>query len=124
MFERIVFLSIGELPIRKITSHHILKILQREVQRGAPTVSAEAKRTISSILEFAVATLRADSDTVWAIRKALLANKTQHKKALTTDQIGQLLSNFDNSRGTFQLNYCMWLMWWTLSRPFEVAEAE
>ncbi|SUC42489.1 Prophage CP4-57 integrase [Providencia stuartii] len=98
--------------------------MQREVQRGAPTVAAEAKRTISSIFEFAVATLRADSDPVWAIRKALPANKTQHKKALTTDQIGQLLNNFDNSRGTFQLNYCMWLMWWTLSRPSEVAEAE
>ncbi|HEM8305576.1 MULTISPECIES: tyrosine-type recombinase/integrase [Morganellaceae] len=124
MLERIVFPSIGALPIREITSHHILKILQREVQRGAPTVAAEAKRTISSIFEFAVATLRADSDPVWAIRKALPANKTQHKKALTTDQIGQLLNNFDNSRGTFQLNYCMWLMWWTLSRPSEVAEAE
>ena len=124
MLERIVFPSIGTLPIREITSHHILKILQREVQRGAPTVAAEAKRTISSIFEFAVATLRADSDPVWAIRKALPANKTQHKKALTTDQIGQLLNNFDNSRGTFQLNYCMWLMWWTLSRPSEVAEAE
>lgn len=98
--------------------------MQREVQRGVPTVAAEAKRTISSIFEFAVATLRADSDPVWAIRKALPANKTQHKKALTTDQIGQLLNNFDNSRGTFQLNYCMWLMWWTLSRPSEVAEAE
>lgn len=80
--------------------------MQCEVQRGAPTVAAEAKRTISSIFEFAVATLRADSDPVWAIRKALPANKTQHKKALTTDQIGQLLNNFDNSRGTFQLNYC------------------
>lgn len=43
MLERIVFPSIGALPIREITSHHILKILQCEVQRGAPTVAAEAK---------------------------------------------------------------------------------
>ena len=117
MLERVVFPSIGKLPIREITPHHILKILQDTTKRGAPTVAAEARRTISSIFEFAVATLRADSDPVWPIRKALPANKTQHKQALNTLQIGKLLSSFDSSRGTYQVNYCMWLMWWTLARP-------
>ena len=70
------------------------------------------------------ATLRADSDPVWPVRKALPANKTQHKTALTTEQIGKLLNDFDNHRCTFQINYCMQLMWWTLARPSEVAEAE
>ena len=31
---------------------------------------------------------------------------------------------FDNHRCTFQINYCMQLMWWTLARPSEVAEAQ
>lgn len=71
-----------------------------------------------------VATLRADSDPVWPVRKALPANKTQHKQALNPQQIGKLLSCFDNSRGSYQVNYCMWLMWWTLARPAEATEAE
>ena len=92
MLERVVFPAIGKLPVREITPHHILKILQETAKRGAPTVAAEARRTISSVFELAVATLRADSDPVWPVRKALPANKTQHKQALNPQQIGKLLS--------------------------------
>src|SRR5574343_421373 len=124
MLERVVFGEIGQMPIRAITPVHVLGILQHTVKRGAPTVAAEARRTMSAVFEYAVATLRADSDPVWPVRKALPANKTQHKTALTTAQIGKLLNDFDNHRCTFQINYCMQLMWWTLARPSEVAEAE
>lgn len=124
MLERVVFPSIGKLPVRDITPAHILDILTRTHKRGAPSVAAEAKRTMSSIFELAVATLRADMDPVWPVRKSLPANKTQHKTALTHEQIGKLLNDFDNHRCTFQVNYCMQLMWWTLCRPSEAAEAE
>jgi integrase len=124
MFERVVFPNIGKLPVREVTSAQILNILQSTFKRGAPSVAAEARRTMSAVFEYAVATLRADSDPVWPVRKALPTNKTQHKTALTTDQIGKLLRDFDNHRCSFQLNYCIQLMWWTLGRPSEVAEAE
>ncbi|EMB9093101.1 tyrosine-type recombinase/integrase [Klebsiella michiganensis] len=124
MLERVVFPAIGKLPIREVTPHHILRILQETAKRGAPTVAAEARRTVSSVFELAVATLRADSDPVRPVRKALPANKTQHKQALNPQQIGKLLNCFDNSRGSYQVNYCMWLMWWTLTRPAEATEAE
>ena len=124
MLERVVFPSIGKLPVRDITPAHILDILTKTVKRGAPTVAAEAKRTMSGIFELAVATLRADNDPVWPVRKALPANKTQHKTALTTAQIGKLLNDFDNHRCGYQVNFCIQLMWWTLARPSEAAEAE
>lgn len=124
MLERVVFPNIGKLPVREVTSAQILSILQSTFKRGAPSVAAEARRTMSTVFEYAVATLRADSDPVWPVRKALPTNKTQHKTALTTDQIGKLLRDFDNHRCSFQLNYCIQLMWWTLGRPSEVAEAE
>lgn len=124
MLERVLFPSIGKRPIREITSAQVLSILQTTFKRGAPSVAAEARRTMSAVFEYAVATLRADSNPVWPVRKALPTNKTQHKTALTTDQIGKLLRDFDNHRCTFQLNYCIQLMWWTLGRPSEVAEAE
>lgn len=124
MLERVVFPSIGKLPVRDITPGHVLDILTKTVKRGAPTVAAEAKRTMSGIFELAVATLRADNDPVWPVRKALPANKTQHKTALTTAQIGKLLNDFDNHRCGYQVNFCIQLMWWTLARPSEAAEAE
>ena len=124
MLERVVFPSIGKLPVRDITPAHVLDILTKTVKHGAPTVAAEAKRTMSGIFELAVATLRADNDPVWPVRKALPANKTQHKTALTTAQIGKLLNDFDNHRYGYQVNFCIQLMWWTLARPSEAAEAE
>ena len=63
MLERVVFPAIGKLPVRKVTPHHILNILnilnilQETAKRGAPTVAAEARRTVSSVFELAVATL-------------------------------------------------------------------
>lgn len=124
MMNRVVFPKIGAMPVRDVTPMHVLSILQDTVKRGAPSVAAEARRTMSAVFEFAVATLRAETDPVWPVRKAIPANKTQHKTALTVEQIGRLLRDFDNHRCTFQINYCMQLMWWTLVRPSEAAEAE
>jgi len=58
MLERVVFPAIGELPVKEITSHHILRILQETAKRRAPTVAAEAHRTVSSIFELAVSMLK------------------------------------------------------------------
>ena len=124
MLERVVFPILGNMPVREVKPADVLGILQSTYKRGAPTVAAEARRTMSAIFEYAVATLRKDSDPVWPVRNAIPANKTQHKTALTSEQVGKLLHDFDNHRCTFQINYCMQLMWWTLARPSEVAEAE
>lgn len=124
MLQRVVFPSIGRMPIRDVKPTHILEILQNTAKRGAPSVAAEARRTMSAVFEFAVATLRAESDPVWPVRKSIPANKTQHKPALSKEKIGKLLRDFDNHRCSYQVNYCMQLMWWTLARPTEVAEAQ
>jgi len=122
--ERVVFLSIGKLPVRQITSAHVLDILTKTVKRGAPTVAAEAKRTVSSVFEHAGSTLRADSDPVWFVRKALPPNKTQHKRALSIEEIGKLLADFDEHGGNFQTIKAFQLMWLTLTRPNESVQAE
>ena len=122
-------LGLSTFKAQPTVNLHDLAILPAARGRGIGRllldgVAAEARRTMSAVFEYAVATLRADSDPVWPVRKALPANKTQHKTALSTAQIGKLLNDFDNHRCTFQINYCMQLMWWTLARPSEVAEAE
>lgn len=123
MLERVVFPSIGKLPVRQITSAHVLNILTKTVKRGAPTVAAEAKRTMSAVFELAVATLRADTDPVWPVRKSLPPNKTQHKRALSIAEVGELLVDFDSHGGNFQTLYAFRLMWLTLTRPNETVQA-
>lgn len=124
MMERVVFPHIGKLPAKQITSVHVLDILKRADRDNGNSVANEAKRTMSAIFEFAVATLRADTDPVYPVRKALAANKTQHKRPLSIAEIGQLLKDVDGHGGNYQTQCAFNLMWLTLARPSEVVEAE
>lgn len=124
MLQRVVFPSIGRLPVRQITSAHVLDILTKTVKRGAPTVAAEARRSMSGVFELAVATLRADRDPVWPVRKALPPSKTQHKRALSAEEVGKLLVDFDGHGGNFQTINAFRLMWLTLVRPNEAVQAQ
>lgn len=56
--------------------------------------------------------------------KALPPNKTQHKRALSAEEVGQLLNDFDGHGGNFQTIKAFQLMWLTLSRPNESVQAE
>jgi len=122
MLQRIVFPSIGPLPIKQITPAHILDILQR-TGKDRPTVAAEARRTMQGVFDLAICTLRADSDPVHPVRKSLPMNKTQHKRALSHEEIGQLLRDIENYQGNFQTVAAFKLMWLTLCRPSEAIEA-
>ncbi|MGH8578755.1 MAG: tyrosine-type recombinase/integrase [Gammaproteobacteria bacterium] len=123
MLKRVVFPTIGKLAVRQITPAHILDMVNRTARTG-PTVAAEAKRTMSGIFELAVSTLRANSDPVYPVRKALPANKTQHKRALCAEEIGQLMRDLDGYQGNFQTVSAFRLMWLTLGRPSEAIEAQ
>ncbi|MGF7191986.1 integrase [Robbsia andropogonis] len=123
MLERIVFPTIGKLGVSSVTSAHVLAILQKTA-KTAPTVAAEARRTMSGVFELAVATLRAETDPVYPVRKALPPNKTQHKRPLTTDEIGAFLRDLKTMDNSFQTVAAFRLMWATLCRPAEAIEAE
>lgn len=124
MLRRVVFPTLGKIPVRSITSHQVLQVLQTTHARGAPSVAAEAKRTLSSIFQFAVSTLRADIDPVWPVRNALPKNKTQHKTALDKTQTGQLLGEIGSHKGNFATIQAFRLVWYSLLRANEVASAE
>ncbi|WP_080431648.1 tyrosine-type recombinase/integrase [Burkholderia ubonensis] len=122
--ERVVFPSIGKLPVSSITPAHILKILQHASEKNGPTVAAEAKRAMSGVFELAIATLRAEVDPVHPVRKALPPNKTQHKRPLGTAEIGQLMRDLASYDANYQTTAAFRLMWLTLCRPNEVVEAK
>ena len=123
MLKRIVFPKIGQLPIKQVTPAHILDILKRTGETR-PAVAVEARRAMQGVFDLAISTLRADGDPVHPVRKSLPTNKTQHKRALTHEEIGQLLRDLDGYLGNFQTVAAFKLMWLTLCRPSEAIEAQ
>jgi integrase len=124
MLARVVFPKIGALSVKSITPAHVLDVLNNAAKKNGLTVAAEAKRTMSGVFELAVSTLRADTDPVYPVRKALPANKTQHKRPLDPDEIGQLLRDVEGHGGRHETIAAFRLMWLTLCRPSEVVEAK
>jgi integrase len=124
MLTRVVFPKVGSLPVKSITPAHILDVLNTSAKKNGLTVAAEAKRTMSGIFELAVSTLRAETDPVYPVRKALPANKTQHKRPLNSVEIGQLLRDVEGHGGRHETIAAFRLMWLTLCRPSEAVEAQ
>ncbi len=124
MLTRVVFPKIGAIPVKQITPAHILDVLTTAHEKNGPSVADEAKRSMSGIFELAISTLRADRDPVQPVRKALPTNKTQHKRPLEVPEIGQLLRDVDGHGGRHETRGAFLLMWLTLCRPSEAAEAE
>lgn len=124
MLQRVVFPKIGMLPVKQVTPAHILDVLNTALKKNGLSVAAEAKRTMSAVFELAVSTLRADSDPVYPVRKALPANKTQHKRPLSTEEVGLLLRQLDGYDRNFQTVSAFRLMWLTLCRPNEAIGAQ
>lgn len=123
MLTRIVFPKIGKLPVKAVTSVHVLDVLKTAAKDNGPSVAAEAQRTMGGVFDLAVATLRADKDPVYPVRKALPTNKTQHKRALDVNEIGQLLRDLSSYDKNFQTVAVFRMLWLTLARPNEVLGA-
>lgn len=124
MLARVIFPKIGTLPVKQVTSAHILDVLKTAQEKNGPSVAAEAKRTMSGVFELAVSTLRAEADPVYPVRKALPTNKTQHKRPLDTGEIGQILRDVDAHGGRHETVGAFRLMWLTLCRPSEAVNAQ
>lgn len=124
MLQRVVFPTIGKLPLKAITPPIVLSILQKAAEQNGPSVMAEAKRTMFGIFELATETFRVDINPVHRWREALPKNKTQHKTPLEVGDIGKLLRDVDGHGGNHQTQCAFILMWLTLARPSEVVEAE
>lgn len=123
MLTRVVFPKIGAMPVKQVSPAHILDVLTTAAKKNGPTVAAEARRTMSGVFELAVSTLRAEADPVYPVRNALPANKTQHKRALAAEEVGQLMRDLDGYERNFQTVTAFRMMWLTLCRPNEVVAA-
>lgn len=120
LFERVVFPTLGKLPVGKVTSAHVLDLLQQVAEHNGLSVAAEVRRSLSGVYALAISTLRAVIDPTYPVRHALPKNKTQHKRPLEPQEIGQLLRDMEaGETGLFTCN-ALRMIWWTLGRANEI----
>lgn len=124
MLKRVVFPSIGALPVKQVKSKMLLAVLKAAADKNGVSVMSEAKRTIYGIFSLALEDEMVEGNPVLEWELSLPKNKTQHKRALADEEIGQLLRDLDGYQRNFQTVAAFRLMWLTLCRPSEAIEAQ
>lgn len=118
-----VFPYIGSLPVRSITSAHMLEILRR-VEKRAPTVALLIRQWCSAVFRYGVSTLRADADPTFALQGAVHRQKVQHRKPLTRGEIPRFLKKIYENGGNRQTLIALELLLLFFVRPIELRAAE
>lgn len=119
-----VFPHIGKLPIRNVTSAHLLEVIRRIEARGAETVALLVRQWSSAIFRYAVATLRADGDPAAALKGAIHRPKVEHHKPLSRKQIVDFKDAVGKYGGYRTTVIALQLMLLTFVRTVELRKAE
>lgn len=122
ILQRDIFPDIGSLPLRQITPAHVHAVLAK-VHERAPKVVVIARQCISGTCQLAIATMRADMDLAYPLRRAFKLPTTVHKSPLRVSQIPSFFKALDSFGGSMTIKVAVRLMWWTLARPTEVLGA-
>ena len=118
-----VFPYVGTLPIRSVSSAHLLEIVRR-IEKRAPTVALLVRQWCRAVFRYAVATLRADGDPTVALKGAITRPKVQHNKPLSSSEIPNLLTKLEARGGNRTTKIAMRLLLLTFVRPVELRAAE
>lgn len=118
-----VYPSIGDLPIRKVTSPHILAILKKAEGRGAPTVANLIRQWCSNIYLYAIGNLRAEYDPTAVLKGAVIRPKVKHNVALAPEQIADLLEKLSKFTAYRTTGIAIELLLLTFVRTVEMRQA-
>lgn len=98
-FESNVFPFIGRMPMRQVTAAHILDVIRRMDDRGAPAYAVQVRQWISAVFCYGVVTLRADADPAAAVRGAVQRGPINHSRPMSREQLGIYLGAVDSYKG-------------------------
>lgn len=119
-----VWPTIGEKPIKDITSAEILAIMQVAKNRNATTIANKIRQLSSAVFCYAIRTLRAEYDVAAPLKGAIIQKATEHAKCLTESELKklyQLLAACDSHRSTV---IAIELLAITFTRTTELRSAE
>ncbi|UVE65270.1 tyrosine-type recombinase/integrase [Burkholderia pyrrocinia] len=87
MLETDAYPFIGSRPMRSITAHDVLSLVRRVEERGSPSVAIKLRQYVSNVFQYAVITLRADSDPASVLRGSVVKPPTENARALSRDEL-------------------------------------
>ena len=118
-----VYPMIGKLPIRQVTSMHILEILRRMDKRGAATYAFSIRQWCSAVFRYAASTMRADGDPAAALKGAISRPAVKHARALEQSEISEYLGKLRRFGGNRTTGICLELLMLTFVRSAEIRQA-
>ena len=124
VLESNVFPYIGAIPIRDVTTAHLLEILRRLEARGAETIALQLRQWTSAIFRYAVVTQRADSDPAAALKGAVTRPKIKHSKPLSRADIPRLINALNAYGGYPTTAIAVRLLLLTFVRTIELRTAQ
>jgi integrase len=122
LLEKNVFPKIGSLPLRQVTPAHAHQIVT-QIAKRAPQMAVIARQAFSDVSALGIATMRADGDLGYPLRKSIKLAKTKNKRPLLPKQIPAFFKALDEYPGYFPTKAAIRLQWLTLVRPIEVVQA-
>lgn len=123
--ERDLFPWIGKVEIKKVTPAALLSVLRRVEARGALDTAHRLHQNCGQIWRYAVATSRAERDITSDLKGALPPAKETHLGAITEPtEIGALLRNIENYKGSEVVRFLLQLSPLLFLRPGEIRSAK
>lgn len=119
-----VYPAIGFIPIKQVTSAHLLKVMKDAESRGAECVAISIRQWCSAVFQYAVANLRADGDPAAALRKAVTRPKVKHHAALAGKDIPAFYASLKKHGGYRTTSIAIELLLLTFVRTVELRKAE
>lgn len=82
----------GKRPVKSITSVELLAVVKTVEKRSGPAAAIVTRQVASHVFTHAIASLRADTDPTFAIRRAVKRAETAHAEAHSPDVLGDFYS--------------------------------
>lgn len=123
--ERDLFTWIGKDDIKSLTPAALLAVLRRVEARGALDTAHRLLQNCGQIWRYAVATGRAERDITSDLKGALPPAKETHLGAITEpSEVGALLRNIENYKGSEVVRLILKLSPLLFVRPGEIRQAK
>ncbi|MBN3794589.1 site-specific integrase [Burkholderia sp. Ac-20392] len=90
MLETDAYPYTGNRPLRSLTAHDVLALMRRVEERGSPSVAIKLRQYVSNVFQYAVITLRADTDPASVLRGSVLKPPTENAQPLSRDELKTL----------------------------------
>ena len=121
--ERLAFPVLGDMPIKEIKSSDVLAAIKPLINKMQLETAHRLHSEISSVFAYAIVHDCADYDPSQPVAKQIPAQKVKHRAAIIDpSQVGQLLRDIGNYRGTFVVQCAFRISPLLFQRPGEIRQ--